>query len=598
MRSTLPKYLRFAARGGLLAALAFAPLCGRADTVASLLGNFTVNQYSGLKIAADAIDVHYAVVFGQLPALRELHLADANGDGVTTQAERDAYVARLAPGLAQELELTLDGSRVPLRAAYWSSSLPTEQGGFSLRLDVDFSAVLPHGAANAKHTLTFSNQNYPGQIGWNEIMVQAPPSITVFDTNAFSSSLTAGLTAAVQALPPAGPLAERSVHLSFVQGLAPAGAKVLQGRTGAQQMTGPPRLQDSGSGENLWLQRQTRSLVGLISAPHVAPQVTLLALLFALVLGAMHALSPGHGKTIVGAYLIGSRGTPRHAVFLGVTVTVTHTLGVFLLGFATLVASRFIVPERLFPILSLISGLLVLGMGIFLLVQRWRSAQVRIQGESFHDRGQHSHDHHAHDYDHDHDHDHGHGHGRHDHDHHPHDHHAHDHHSLGHQAHAHDDKVAHVHEHAHPHVLVHNVIDDRHETTPAHGAALMHSHGGSVHSHLPPGARSDKISWGSLLALGISGGLVPCPSAMVLLLAAVALNKTAYGLLLVVAFSVGLATTLTVVGLTFLYARNRFRRPAVSSRWPQLLPVASAAAITLIGAVLCVGAMQSVFTLR
>jgi nickel/cobalt exporter len=107
-----------------------------------------------------------------------------------------------------------------------------------------------------------------------------------------------------------------------------------------------------------------------------------------------------------------------------------------------------------------------------------------------------------------------------------------------------------------------------------------------------------EISWRSLLALGMSGGLVPCPSAMVLLLAAVALNKTAYGLLLVVAFSVGLATTLTLVGLTFLYARNRFRRPAASSRWPQLLPVASAAAITLIGAVLSLGAVQSIITLR
>src|ERR1700729_2419877 len=204
MRSTPQHCLRFAARGWLLAVLALAPLGVRADTVASLLGNFTVNQYCGLKIAADAVDVHYAVVFGQLPALRELHLADANGDGVTTQAERDAYVERLAPSFAQELQLAVDGARVPLRATHWTSSLPTEQGGFSLRLDIDFSGVLPHAAANARHTLTFSNQNYPGQIGWDEIMVQATPSIAVFDTDAFSSSLTAGLTAAVQALPSAG----------------------------------------------------------------------------------------------------------------------------------------------------------------------------------------------------------------------------------------------------------------------------------------------------------------------------------------------------------------------------------------------------------
>ena len=580
MRSTLQHCLRSAACAWLLAVLALAPLGVRADTVASLLGNFTVNQYCGLKIAADTVDLHYAVVFGQLPALRELHLADANGDGVTTQAERDAYVERLAPSFAKELQLAVDGSQVPLRAKHWTSSLPTEQGGFSLRLDIDFSGALPQAAANARHTLTFSNQNYPGQIGWDEIMVQAPPSIAVFDTDAFSSSLTAGLTAAVQALPSAGPLAERSVHLSFVQGAAPDGTKALQARAGALPIAAPMRAQDSGSGENLWLQRQTRSLVGLISAPHVSAQVTLFSLLFALLLGAMHALSPGHGKTIVGAYLIGSRGTPRHALFLGVTVTVTHTLGVFVLGFATLVASRFIVPERLFPILSLISGLLVLGMGLFLLAQRWRAAQERSHDELSHTDDHHTHDHHPH--------------AHHSHDHHDHSHHAHDHHN--HENHAHHDEAARVYNHGHGHI--HDVLHDSHGSTPARAAALMHSHGGSMHSHLPPDALSEKISWRSLLALGISGGLVPCPSAMVLLLAAVALNKTAYGLLLVVAFSVGLATTLTAVGLTFLYARNRFRRPAASSRWPQLLPVASAAAITLIGAVLSVGAVQSIFTLR
>jgi len=114
-----------------------------------------------------------------------------------------------------------------------------------------------------------------------------------------------------------------------------------------------------------------------------------------------------------------------------------------------------------------------------------------------------------------------------------------------------------------------------------------------MHSHLPPGGAGEKISWRSLLALGVSGGLVPCPSAMVLLLAAVALDKTAYGMLLVVAFSIGLAITLTLVGLAFLYARNRFRGPAAAGRWGEVLPVLSAAAILVIGIVLCVGALKS-----
>ena len=543
----------------LLAALALAPLSVRADTVASLLGNFTINQYCGLQLTSEVVNVHYVVVFGQLPALRELHLADTNADGVTTQAERDAYAGHLAPALGQGLRLVIDGSPVPLRAQKWTTSLPTEQGGFSLRLDVQFLAPLPRGE-RATHTLSFVNANYAEQLGWNEITVQSD-SVAIFDTDAVSTSLTSALTAAVQSLPPTGPLAERSVHLKFARGPVPAGAHLIHARAATAPQNGPTSAPASGNAEQQWLQRQTRSLVDLISAPHVAPHVTILALLVALVLGAGHALSPGHGKTIVGAYLIGSRGTPRHAVFLGITVTITHTLGVFVLGFATLAASRFFMPERLFPILSLASGLLVLGMGIVLLTQRWRAAQQHAHRSSHaaaHDPHRHSH-----------------AHSRGDHVH-PHDvHAAHSHRSHGHHDHRHDSHDDPGHEHAH-----HN-----------HDALL-------THSHLPAAEPDGQISWRSLLALGVSGGLVPCPSAMVLLLAAVALNKTAYGLLLVVAFSVGLAATLTLVGLMFLYARSRFAKRQKASRWMRLLPVASAATITVIGAVLCVAAVQTLSVLH
>jgi nickel/cobalt transporter (NicO) family protein len=122
----------------------------------------------------------------------------------------------------------------------------------------------------------------------------------------------------------------------------------------------------------------------------------------------------------------------------------------------------------------------------------------------------------------------------------------------------------------------------------------MHSHGGGpLHSHLPPGAAGEKVTWRALLALGVSGGLVPCPSALVLLLASVALNKTAFGMLLVSAFSVGLAITLTAVGLVFLWARNRLAQARAGSRWTQLLPVISAVLITVLGVFLCLGAMQA-----
>jgi ABC-type nickel/cobalt efflux system permease component RcnA len=513
----------------MLAAL-LAPAPGRADTVASLLGNFTINQYCGLRLGDRATSVHYVVVFGQLPALRELHAADANGDGVTTQAERDAYVEKLAPGLADGLKLTIDGVRMPLHATGWTSSLPVEQGGFSLRVDVEFDAatLLTDGSA---HQIELRNDNYSGRMGWHEIAVEPAADLNAFATNAYDSSLTGALTQALRSLPAAGPLDERAVHLTVSTGPAPPGAVFLGGRAGNPAGTIAPAASDATGSvgfDAAWIERKTRRLVQSISSATLAPGVMIVALLGAMLLGAVHALSPGHGKTIVGAYLIGSRGTPRHAAFLGLTVTITHTAGVFILGFATLYASRFIVPERLLPILSLISALLVLGMGGVLLFQRTRRALDR--SPTFYAVAA----------------------------------------GIAPQGRA---------------LLANREFRPLDET--------MHAHGGTVHSHLPPGAAGEKITWRGLLGLGISGGLVPCPSAMVILLAAVALNKTLFGMVLVIAFSVGLAITLTLVGLAFLYARNRLRGPRAGARWSKLLPVASAGLMTLLGAVLCVTAIRS-----
>jgi ABC-type nickel/cobalt efflux system permease component RcnA len=493
-----------------------------------LLGNFTVNQYAGLEPGERRIDVHYAVVLGQLPALRELHAADTNGDGITTQAERDAYVERLAPQLADALVLSVDGTRLPLRLLRWTTSLPVEQGGFSLRIDVDFAAT-PDWADEQPHVLRFDNMNYPGQIGWHEIVVAPQPGLRAYAGNAFTTSLTGALTQALQALPATGPLDERNVFLTVTSGPLPADAVPLaaRGAPTATRGAAPATSAAARATGGTWIERATHGLVNSISGAQLASGVVLGALCVALVLGAVHALSPGHGKTIVGAYLIGSRGTPKHAVFLGLTVTVTHTAGVFLLGFATLYASHYIMPERLFPILSLVSAALVLVMGGVLLLQRIRAAL------------------------------------------HP--------------------RPAFV-------PLDAPAIQRAPLLAPAYaiGNATLHSHGGGKpHSHLPPGAAGERVTWRGLLALGISGGLVPCPSALVILLAAVALNKTLLGIVLVLAFSSGLAITLTGVGLVFLYARNRFRRPRHTSRWPLLLPVASAATMTLIGIGLCVEAVRS-----
>ena len=252
------------------------------------------------------------------------------------------------------------------------------------------------------------------------------------------------------------------------------------------------------------------------------------ALALALFLGAAHGLEPGHGKTIVAAYLVGSRGTVGNALFLGGVVTFTHTMSVILLGLVALFASQYVLPEQIFPYLGTASGLLIIGLGTWLLVNHLRR---RGYGHS------HSHEEHHHDHTHEeehHDHSHGeHHHGR-DHDHEEEHHHGH--HDHGHEEH--------------------------------HG-----------HSHEIP----SKVTLGSLLTLGISGGIVPCPGALVILLLAVALHRIAFGLLLLVAFSVGLAAVLIAIGVLIVKARPLVERFSGDGRWIQRLPIASAVVIIAVG---------------
>ena len=248
----------------------------------------------------------------------------------------------------------------------------------------------------------------------------------------------------------------------------------------------------------------------------LAEQLALLGAILAW--GAAHAMTPGHGKAMVAAYLVGSRGTPWHAVALGLTVTATHTLGIFALGLLTLFAANRVSTEKLYPWLAAVSGLLVALVGATMLYRRLR--------------GSHHHHHHGHDHHH---------HGS---DHHHHD----DHHDYDHQ-----------HDHAHPH---------------EHG----HEHTGAV-------------TWRQLIGLGVSGGLVPCPAALVLLLTSVSMDRVAFGLLLVLAFSLGLAGVLILVGLLVVRGARVLDRWPTFQRLSRVLPLVSATLILVLGVVLCVRAI-------
>ncbi|HYC22049.1 MAG TPA: hypothetical protein VEI94_05070 [Candidatus Bathyarchaeia archaeon] len=452
------------------------------------LGNFTVNHYSRIEVGVDRVHVRQVVDLAEIPTLQEMRTLDADGDGTVSDTERGAYRDRVAPAVLRAVVLTIDGQSVPLdllasdvRLLPGAGNLPT------LRLEIDAAGVVAPGAS-AVRRVRFADSGDPERLGWREIVVVPGPGIAVFDSSAFGN----GLTDELKAYPTeylTAPLAERQAEWSFAAGAPPAGSRPLVQRGGQPIVAARDRLAE------------------LITLPEMTPLVVLLALLMAAAFGAAHALSPGHGKTVVGAYLVGSRGTARHALFLGLTVTVTHTAGVFALGLVTLFASEYILPERLFPILSLISGGIVLVLGLTLFVRRLCAALGYLTPE----------------------HDHVHG-------------------DLG--------------------------------EDPGH----LHSHdGGQPHSHLPPGGDGSPITWRSLLALGISGGLLPCPSALVVLLSAIALHRIGFGLLLIVAFSVGLAATLTAIGLAFVYASRWIKLPGRAGSLVQVLPVLSALAIACIG---------------
>ncbi len=226
----------------------------------------------------------------------------------------------------------------------------------------------------------------------------------------------------------------------------------------------------------------------------LSPTFMLAGMGIALVAGAGHALSPGHGKTMVAAYLVGSRGTSQHAVLLGLVTTLTHTISIFALGILALLVSQYILPEQLYPVLSLSSGLMVCGVGFWLL----------------------------------------------------------------------DRFLPFTHQHKH---------------TRSHSANHTHQH-----SH-------SEVTLRSLVSLGIAGGLVPCPSALVLLLSAIALHQTVYGLLLVCAFSLGLATVLISIGLAVIYAHHWFNQFSLAQLLQPYVLVVSAIGVIAVGATLTVCAV-------
>jgi nickel/cobalt transporter (NicO) family protein len=495
------------------AAVAAVALAGPA--AAHPLGNFTVNQYSGLRVAPGGITVDYVLDLAEIPTYQIRSEVDRDPAGW-----RRATCARIAG----EARLAVDGTAAPLAVASSTVDFPAGAAGLStLRLGCQLRAAV---ALGRREHVSYRIGSYADRVGWREVTAVGDGA-TLTGSTVPAVSRSARLTAYPADLLSA-PLDERGADLDAAPGGGPAAA-VPTAAPGTPLARG--------------VDRATSAFTSLVARRDLTVAFGIVALLLSVFLGALHALAPGHGKTVMAAFLVGGRGTLRQALTVGLTVTATHTAGVLMLG-TVLTASVALAPQTLYPWLGVTSGLILAAVGISLF------RRVRAGGDLTHSHrhGPHGHSHGDHG-----GHGHGHGHGGHG------------------DGHDHGDHGDHGDEHGH----------GDHGDGHAHGHD--HDHGGQEHGrgHEPPAVRRR-----GLLAMGFAGGLVPSPSALVVLLGAIALGRTWFGILLVVGYGAGMAAALMGIGLLLARARRMLERRALPPRVrlvARRLPLATALLVVIVG---------------
>lgn len=462
------------------------------------LGNFSVNYHTGLVLRPDRIDALIVVDRAEIAALQERPVVDSDHDDAVSDGESRAYAEEACSVLRKQLHLSLDGNRADWKQS--SAALVYENGEAGLKTS-RLTCELTTRADLTEPTGIRAETDYDTtRIGWHE-MTASGQGVRITRTDVPAASATRELRQYPQD-PLASPLDQRTASLRSEPGqgagVVPA---VVADLPGADVISGV-------------LAKVTGAFDSLVGAREITLPVGLLALFLALVLGASHAAMPGHGKTIMAAYLAGRRGTRRDALTVGATVTLTHTAGVLVLGLA-LPVSTHLAGETVLMWLGAASGLLVTSIGLWLLLGAVRG------------RPQHNHHHHGP----------GHSHSDHDHDH------------WGDSPHHHGPLTPASAHHSAP------AGELRAASAVATLAPPDHEHHPADTSTAPPNARRTRRS--GLIGMGIAGGLVPSPSALVVLLGAVALGRTAFGVLLVIGYGLGMAATLTLAGLLLVRLRER-----------------------------------------
>jgi nickel/cobalt exporter len=547
----------------------FALMISSATCFAHPMGNFSVNHYSKIKVRRQWVEIRYLIDMAEIPTFQEIRQFDFTAKANDPGALR--YLASEEQLLKQGLSLESDGQAVQLETisrdvtfADGAGGLPTMKIGFVFRGKLDVLA--------GTHTVSYVDNNFPGRAGWKEIVLLGD-GVTIVNSSApgtdRSQELTNYSSDALNSPPQLlsaqvgfRTLASEQDSIPAAAVVGPPSGRIIPPRTNAASHTPSPLLTHQ---TQRW---PTGAMTTAIASPELSgarstsggvmesagvpvraaahrqntPRsrftelistqgklsfwVLLSAALIAAGLGALHALEPGHGKTMVAAYLVGSRGTARHAVLLGFVVTAAHTAGVYALGAVTLYASRYIVPEQLYPWLGAISGLSVAGLGIFIFLRHWT-------GET----GEHSH--------------------------------------------------AEGEKHSHWFLSMFR----RPARTELAAAAALSAESKSAESK--PAGRA--LSLRELCLLGITGGIVPCPAALVVLLSAFSLHRIGFGLFLITAFSLGLAAVLVIIGLTMVYAKRVMSsRMQAGNAALRYLPFLSSAFVVVLGAGITISAFASV----
>lgn len=517
-----------------------------APALAHPLGNFTVNTASAVVVEPEAVRVDVVVDRAEIPTRQQFpDLDDRTGE---LPGGTDGPATELCEDVRAAARLTVDGRPVALAVSERALEFPPGAAGLRtarLTCGLRTEAGIDELAGSA---VSFELGEVSPAPGWRE--TTAVGDGVDVDGSDVPTRSTTGYLREYPEEQLSSPLDVSAARFDVVGGTGVVTG--TGGVLGGEPSSALPRGAD----------RITEAFTDLVSREKLTVSFGALAVGIALLLGALHAFAPGHGKTVMAAYLVGGRGSLRDALVIGASVTVTHTLGVLVLG-AVLTVVGLASPERAYPVLGTASGVLLIGIGAFLLRSARRRPAGPVRALSS-DRvlvpagaptpGQEPQEHARH----------------HEHDHDDHDDHAH---------HDHDGHPPRDHDHDHPH-------DDDHQQPFAE-----HSHGGFRHTHaLPPAGSGIK----GLLAVGLAGGMVPSPSALVVLLGGIALGRAWFGFGLVVAYGLGMAVALMATGLLLVRARARVealaaraassRKARVATRAAAVLPTATAGLVIVVGA--------------